>query len=73
MVLCAIVMAGAVVGLRLILQAALMPGVLGRLLLVALPTGAGVVVYFFAAWVLRLPELTAAMDKLQRLLHKGGS
>lgn len=67
MVLCTLVMALAVYFSRRGLSALLADGLVSRVLLVGLPTVAGVIVYFVMAALLRLEEL----DTVKRYLRRG--
>ena len=66
MVLATALMAAVVAGLYGVLAGRFSDGLAGRLLLLGVPTMAGILVYFAAALLLRLPELEVLRRKLGR-------
>ena len=66
MLAAALLMGGAVLGVRIVLSGLAGDGLAGRAVLVLVPVAAGVAVYFVLAWVFRVPEI----QQLVHLLRK---
>ena len=70
MLACALGMGAVVVLTRNGVTGLLGDGMAGRLVTVLVPTLAGMVFYFLAAWVLRIPELREGIQSIRNLLRK---